>query len=84
MSSIDSARSTRCASCHQDELRPKRLTIALTYDGQSLSVNDDDALVCDVCGHKLIDERAAAFLRPQRAMAPRAEMTTVIRRTESV
>jgi hypothetical protein len=58
--------------------------VTLTYHGQSFSV-DDDALVCNACGEKFIGERAAAFLLSQRALAPRAEMTTAVtRRTETV
>jgi len=49
-----SSSSTRCASCHEFELRPTRLTISLTYDEQSHAI-DDDALGRDACG----DERSA-------------------------
>jgi YgiT-type zinc finger domain-containing protein len=66
-------------------LAPTHLTITLTYEGKSVSVDDDDALVCTVCGEELIGERAAAFLLTQRALTPDAEMTATVRqRTESV
>jgi hypothetical protein len=47
---------------------------------QSVSIDDDDALVCDACGEELIGERAAAVLLSQRALAPDAEMTATVRR----
>ena len=76
--------STECTACHQGELTPTQLTVTLTYDGQSVSV-DDDALVCNACGEQFIGERAAAFLLTQRALAPDVEMTaTERRRAESV
>jgi hypothetical protein len=47
------------------------------------TIDDDNALVCEVCGEKLIGEQAAAFLLTQRAFVPDAEMTaTVTWRTE--
>jgi YgiT-type zinc finger domain-containing protein len=77
--------SARCTACHKGDLTPTQLTVTLAYEGKSFSVDDDDALVCNVCGEELIGERAAAFLLTQRALAPQAEMTaTVTRRTESV
>ena len=83
MSSTGSARSTRCASCHHGEVRPARLRITLTSDGQSHAVDDDDALVCIACGEELVGERAAALGLTHRALAPHAEMTaTVAQRTE--
>ena len=74
MSSTSSTWTTahiRCAVCKQGELAPTRLTVTLTYDGKSFSV-DDDALVCNVCGDEMIGERAAAFLLSHRALAPDA------------
>jgi YgiT-type zinc finger domain-containing protein len=77
--------SARCTACDTGDLTPTQLTVTLTYDGKSCSVDDDDALVCDACGDELIGERVAAFLLTHRALAPHAEMTaTVRRRTESV
>jgi YgiT-type zinc finger domain-containing protein len=70
---------TLCTACHHGELKPTRLTVTLTYDGKSCSV-DDDALVCDACGEELIGERAAASLPTQRALAPGVEMTATVRR----
>jgi hypothetical protein len=66
-------------------LTPTQLTVTLTSDGKSFSVDDDDALVCNACGEEFIGERAAAFLLSHRALAPHAEMTaTVTRRSEIV
>jgi YgiT-type zinc finger domain-containing protein len=77
--------SAGCAICQTGELAPTRLTVTLTYDGKSFSVEKDDALVCNACGESFIGERAAAFLLTQRAIAPDAEMTaTVTRRTDVV
>ena len=75
---------TRCTACRKGDLTPSQLTVTLTCDGQSFSV-DDDALVCNACGEEFIGERAAAFLLTHRALAPHAEMTaTGTRRTETV
>jgi YgiT-type zinc finger domain-containing protein len=68
---MSSASSTRCTACHKGELTSTQLTVTLTYDGKSFSVDDGDALVCAVCGDELISERAAAFLLTHRALAPR-------------
>ena len=76
---------TRCTGCHQGELTPTRLTVTLTYEGKSVSIDDVDALVCNATGAKQIGERAAALLLTQRALAPDVAMTaTVRRRTESI
>ena len=72
--------SARCAACDQGELTPTQLTVTPPSDGQSFSVDDDDALLCDACGDELIGERAAAFLLTQRALAPHEEMTATVRR----
>jgi YgiT-type zinc finger domain-containing protein len=61
---MGSASSSRCASCHNGDLRPTRLRITLTYDGQSHAV-DDDALVCAACGDELIGERATGTRRTE-------------------
>jgi YgiT-type zinc finger domain-containing protein len=82
---MSAASSARCTACNKGDLTPSQLTVTLTYDGKSFSVDDDDALVCNVCGDELIGERATAFLLTQRALAPHAEMTaTLTRRTEAV
>jgi YgiT-type zinc finger domain-containing protein len=82
---MNAASSDGCAICHVGELAPTQLTVTLEYEGGSFSVDDDDALVCNACGEEFIGERAVAFLLPQRAIAPDAEMTgTVTRRTEVV
>ena len=84
-SSTGSTSFTRCMACHHGELKPTRLTVTLTYDGKSFTVDDDDALVCNACGEELICERAAALLLTQRALSPDVEMTaTVTRRTRRV
>jgi hypothetical protein len=65
MSSTGSTGSTgaiRCEGCHDGDLTPTHLTITLSYNEQSFSLNDDDALVCNGCGGELIGERAMAFL----------------------
>jgi len=68
--------SRRCSQCHTGELRPARLLIGLTYDGQ---------LMCEARGDELIGERATAFLLTHRALAPHAEMSVIVSRTtESV
>jgi YgiT-type zinc finger domain-containing protein len=72
---------SRCATCHQGAVQPTRLTMTLTYNGQSHAIDDDDALVCDACGDKLIDERAPACLHTHRALAPDAEMSVTVSRT---
>ena len=76
---------TPCTACHHGELTATRLTVTLTSDGKSCSIDDDDALVCDACGEELIGEWGAALLPTQRALAPDVAMTaTVRRRTESI
>jgi YgiT-type zinc finger domain-containing protein len=75
----------RCTACHKGELTPAHLTVTLTNDGRSFSVDDNDALVCSACGEEFIGERAAAFELTHRALAWYAEMAaTVARRTEIV
>jgi YgiT-type zinc finger domain-containing protein len=82
---VSSTSSTRCTACHHGALTPTRLKLTFTYDGKSVSIDDDDALVCDTCGDELTGEQAAALLLTQRALAPHAEMTaTVTWRTERV
>jgi YgiT-type zinc finger domain-containing protein len=83
-SAMSATSSTQCTACLHGELTPTRLTVTLTYGGKSVSVDVDDALVCNACGEQFIGERAAAFLLSQRALAPDVAMTaTVRRRTES-
>ena len=84
-SAMSPSSATRCTGCHQGELTPTRLTVTLTYEGKSVSIDDVDALVCNASGAKQIGERAAALLLTQRALAPDVAMTaTVRRRTESI
>ena len=85
MTSMGTTSTSGCAICQTGELAPTRLTVTLTYEGKSFSVEEDDALVCNACGETFIGERAAAFLLSHRALAPNAEMAaTVTRRTETV
>jgi hypothetical protein len=51
-----------------------RLRITLTSDVQTHAIDDNDALVCEACGHELIGARATAFLLSYRALVPHAEM----------
>jgi YgiT-type zinc finger domain-containing protein len=76
--------SARCTACDSGELTPTKLTVTLIYDGQSHTIDDDDALLCSACGDELIGERAAASLLTQRALAPHAEMTATVSRLSEI
>jgi hypothetical protein len=81
---MSSESSARCIQRHSSDLRPARLSVTLSYDGQSCQVDEDDGLFCAACGDEYIGERAAAFLLSHRALAPQADRSvTVIRRTAS-
>jgi hypothetical protein len=58
-----------------------RSAVNLTDDVQSHAVDDDDALVCNSCGHEVIGERTAAYLLTQRALVPQADMSATTRRS---
>jgi YgiT-type zinc finger domain-containing protein len=44
-----------CPVCHVGKLRERTLNYTQVYDGQFIVIPNVHALVCDVCGEKVLD-----------------------------
>jgi YgiT-type zinc finger domain-containing protein len=67
---MSAASSARCTACNKGDLTPTQLTVTLTYDGQSCSVDDNDALVCTACGEEFIGVRGGHVAAPPARPRP--------------
>ncbi len=51
-----------CSVCHFGRLRPRRVTYVQMFEGRPVVIPNVPALVCDVCGERVLDDQVLARL----------------------
>jgi YgiT-type zinc finger domain-containing protein len=59
-----------CPVCHFGKLQDRRVTHTQVFEGQLIAISNVAALVCDVCGERILDDqvltRLSGLLGPGR------------------
>jgi YgiT-type zinc finger domain-containing protein len=51
-----------CPICHVGKLQERRVTHSQVFEGQLVVINHVPAMVCDVCGERILDSDVLARL----------------------
>ena len=51
-----------CPVCHFGKLQERRITHTQIYEGQFIAIPNALALVCDVCGERILDDEVLTCL----------------------